>query len=113
MMQIKENWFRLPNEWTDITHGITSLAEFKVVEYIMCHTWGLSKYGPPPPITLDEIQHGRKKSDGSRMDRGTGLDESAVIDGVQRGVADGFLIARKTDVRLRMRDAEKTEGNDE
>jgi hypothetical protein len=32
------NFFRLPNEWTDITAQISSLAEMKVVEYVLRHT---------------------------------------------------------------------------
>jgi hypothetical protein len=36
------NFFRLPNEWTDIiTARVASLAEMKLVEYVLKHTWGI------------------------------------------------------------------------
>jgi len=35
----KENWFRLPNNWTDFTREMTSMSEMKVVEYVLRHTW--------------------------------------------------------------------------
>ena len=38
------NFFRLPNEWTDITAHLTSLAEMKLVEYVLKHTWGYSEF---------------------------------------------------------------------
>jgi hypothetical protein len=38
------NFFRLPNEWTDITARVTSLAEMKLVEYVLKHTWGYSEF---------------------------------------------------------------------
>ena len=34
------NWFRMPNNWTDVTSEINNLAEIKIVEYILRHTWG-------------------------------------------------------------------------
>jgi len=110
-IEFKQNWFMMPNEWTDIAYHITSLAELKVVEYVIRHTWESSVHGPPISIMLDEIQHGRRKRDGSRMDRGTGLDKAAVVDGVQRGVSHGFLIANKTDVRLIVSEIKETEGS--
>ena len=85
------NYFRLPNCWTDITASITSLAELKVVEYVARHTWGYQEYGIKKVICIDEFMYGRKRTDGSRMDKGTGLSKQSVIDGIRRGVADGYL----------------------
>ncbi len=31
----EQNWFKLPHNWIDLTADITSLAELKVVEYIL------------------------------------------------------------------------------
>jgi len=59
------NFFRLPNEWTDITAHITSLAEMKLVEYVLKHTWGYSEFDMVKKITTDEFMYGRKKKDGT------------------------------------------------
>src|SRR6185436_19558094 len=93
----EQNWFKLPNDWTDITAGITSLAELKVVEYVLKHTWGYQEYGLTKLITIDEFMSGRKKRDGSRIDRGTGLSNRSVIDGLRRAVEEGYLIEEVDD----------------
>ncbi len=86
------NYFRMPNEWTDITASINSIAELKVIEYVIRHTWGFSEYGIAKLITGDEFSKGRLRRDGTRMDRGTGLSEPAVREGLKRAVADGWII---------------------
>lgn len=88
----QQNWFRLPNSWTDITADIQSLAELKIVEYVLRHTWGYQEYGISKRISTDEFMEGRKRADGSRMDRGTGLSNKSVIDGIRRAIEDGFLV---------------------
>ena len=93
----KKNWFRLPNEWTDITSKISSLAELKVIEYVLRHTWGFSEYGELKRITLNEFEHGRKKKNGERLDLGIGLSRPSVISGIRQAVADGFLIVAVDD----------------
>ena len=85
------NFFRLPNEWTDITAHITSLAEMKLVEYVLKHTWGYSEFDMVKKITTDEFMHGRKKKSGERVDIGTGLSNKSVIEGLQKAVAHGLL----------------------
>ena len=85
------NYFRMPNNWTDITAGISSIAELKVVEYILRHTWGYQEYGIKKHITIDEFVHGRRRADGSRLDLGTGLSERAVYDGLRKAVEDGLI----------------------
>src|SRR2546421_2958 len=67
------NFFRLPNEWTDITARITSLAELKLVEYVLKHTWGYSEFDMVKKITTDEFMYGRKIKNWERIDQGTGL----------------------------------------
>jgi len=93
----EQNWFKLPNDWTDITAGITSLAELKVVEYVLKHTWGYREYGLSKRITTDEFMYGRKRKDGARLDRGTGLSNRSVIDGLRRAVEEGYLIEEVDD----------------
>lgn len=87
----RQNWFKMPNTWTDITAGITSLAELKVIEYVLKHTWGYREYGQNKRITTDEFMHGRRKKDGTRMDLGTGLSKPSVVAGLRSAVAHGFL----------------------
>jgi hypothetical protein len=89
--QPSANWFRMPDNWTDITAGITNIAALKVVEYILRHTWGYREYGIKKHITVDEFVHGRKHKNGERMDRGTGLSERAVRYGLQHALADGLI----------------------
>jgi len=102
----KQNWFRMPNDWTDATAGMSYMAEMKVVEYVMRHTWGFSGQDKPKRITLDEFQNGRKRTNGSRMDMGIGMRKPSVIDGIKRAIADGFLIVetdRSDEARIKKR----------
>jgi DNA-binding PadR family transcriptional regulator len=92
----ESNFFRMPNSWTDITAEIDSIAELKVVEYILRHTWGYQEYGVKKHITIDEFVNGRRRHDGSRMDKGTGLSERAVYDGLRKAV-ENRLIDEETD----------------
>ena len=85
------NFFRLPNEWTDITARITSLAELKLVEYVLKHTWGYSEFDLVKKITTDEFMSGRKKKNGERIDQGTGLSKPSVIEGLNSAVKHGLL----------------------
>ena len=85
------NFFRLPNEWTDITAKVTSLAEMKLVEYVLKHTWGYSEFDMVKKITTDEFMNGRKKKDGTRIDEGTGLSKPSVIAGLKSAVEHGLL----------------------
>jgi len=85
------NFFRLPNEWTDITARVTSLAELKLVEYVLKHTWGYSEFDLVKKITTDEFMHGRKKKNGERIDTGTGLSKPSVIAGLKGAVKHGLL----------------------
>jgi hypothetical protein len=81
----------MPNTWTDITAEIDSIAELKVVEYILRHTWGYQEYGIKKHITIDEFVNGRRRQDGTRLDIGTGLSERAVYDGLRKAVANGLI----------------------
>ncbi len=111
----ESNWFRMPNSWTDITADISSIAELKVTEYILRHTWGYQEYGIKKHITIDEFVNGRRRQDGTRMDRGTGLSERAVYDGLRKAVQHGLVEEEVDDsdrgrvkkyYSLKMRDAE-------
>jgi hypothetical protein len=56
------------------------------------HTWGFQEYGFAKAMTIDELMHGRKRRDGTRMDEGTGLSKQSVIDGLKRAIARGYLL---------------------
>lgn len=87
----EQNWSRLPNELIDVLPIINSMAEMKVILYVLRHTWGFQEFDAPKRITLDEFMSGRIVR-GERKDRGTGLSKSAVIDGIERAVKHQFLI---------------------
>lgn len=86
-----ENYSKLPHEFIKILPDIDSLAELKVVLYVLRHTWGFSEYDKPKKMTLDELQNGRKKRDGSRMDGGTGLSINSIKAGAEKAVDRGIL----------------------
>src|SRR6266566_3906989 len=85
------NFFRLPNEWTDITAQVTSLAEMKLVEYVLKHTWGYSEFDTVKKITTDEFMYGRKRKSGERIDKGTGLSKPSIIQGLTSAIQHGLL----------------------
>src|SRR5438034_10658310 len=92
------NYFRMPNEWINISAKINNLAELKVVEYVLRHTWGYQEYdGKPKPITVDEFMHGRKDRNGKRIDDGTGLSKPSVIQGLKHAIEHGYLICEIDD----------------
>ena len=87
----ESSYFNVPVVFVDVIAAIDNLAELKVVMYILRHTWGFREYNSPKRITIDEFVNGRKKADGTRMDLGTGLCEKAVLQGLQRAIAHGFV----------------------
>ena len=87
----ESNWFKMPNYWTDVTAHITTLAELKVVEYVLRHTWGYQEYDLKKHITVEEFVNGRRRQDGTRIDRGTGLSERSVQYGLKDAVEHGYL----------------------
>lgn len=93
-------FYSTPNEWTDITADIDNLAELKIIEYIMRHTWGFKEqrngkwvvdYDKPRKISTDEFMHGRKRQDGSRMDKGTKLSKQSVLTGIEKALEHGYI----------------------
>ena len=116
----KQNWFKLPTAWVNITAGINSLAEVKVIQYVLRHTWGFQEYGIPKKITTDEFMRGRMGKDRRRMDDGTGLSKQSVIDGLRKAVEDGYLVEQvddrdkgriKKSYMLRMRRADEPDAD--
>lgn len=91
----KANYFSLPNEWTDIMPEINSLAELKIILYVLRHTWGF--HDPRKKITVDEFMNGRRRIDRTRMDKGTGLSKRSVRLGLEKAIEHGFLIEEIND----------------
>lgn len=87
-----ENWSKLPNELVESLHLFSSLAELKVVIYILRHTWGYREYETDKRITTDEFMYGRKRKDGSRIDPGVGMHDQAVREGLKRAEEHGFIL---------------------
>ena len=87
-----QNWTKLPHKLIQMLPDINSMAELKVVLYVLAHTWGYQEYSIPKNITIDEFMHGRKRRDGSRIDNGTGLSKQSVVSGCKSAVTDGFLV---------------------
>jgi hypothetical protein len=74
-----QNWSKLPHQLSDeLLADIETVAELKVVIYLLRHTWGYQEFGIFKHITVDEFIRGRKYKNGERMDRGTGLSEMSV-----------------------------------
>lgn len=92
-----KHFYNVPNEWTDVVAEIDNLAELKVIEYIMRHTWGFKEYGGFKHITTDEFMHGRKKGNKGRMDNGTKLSNRSVIDGLRAAIEHGYVLCRLDD----------------
>lgn len=86
----EENWSMLPNEFIDIIPQIETLAEMKVILYVLRHTWGYSDQYKK--ITMDEFINGRKRKDGSRIDNGLGMSPVSIRDGIKRAVAHGYIV---------------------
>jgi len=94
----RENFFRLPNNWfTDviprlrIKNGKRFITLLKILEFILCCTWGIQAWDGPIRLSLDEIRNGRKGSGGRRRERGTGLSEKGIIDATEKLREIGFI----------------------
>src|SRR6266568_3468571 len=88
----EKNYCHMPNEWIDICAEIDNLAELKIIQYVLRHTWGFQEYGIPKAISVDEFMHGRKRNNGTRMDNGTGLkSDRSVKDGIKAAIKHGYL----------------------
>jgi len=94
---LNEGHTKLPHELIERLNRIESLAELKIILYIMRHTWGFQEFDKPKKITVDEFMSGRKRSDGTRFDNGTGLSSWGVQEGIAKALADGFITCKVDD----------------
>lgn len=84
-----ENWFKFP---VQLIHYLPDFDKKQIVllTYLLRHTWGYQD-DDPKKITIDEFMNGRKKRDGTRIDRGTGLAKTSIIDGLELLEQAGFI----------------------
>lgn len=87
----QSNYSKLPHTFIEHLPDFSE-AELRVVLYTLRHTWGYGEYERKKRITLDEYVNGRKRADGSRIDRGCGVKEAAAARGLARAVENGFLV---------------------
>ncbi len=90
------NWTKLPNAFIDALPLVKTLAEAKVVLYVLRHTWGFQDT-TERRISEDEFMHGRKRKGGGRMDNGTGMSRNAVKKGIALAVTHHFLTVETDD----------------
>ena len=86
-------YVELPKDLLRRLPEMHSLAELAVVLYVCWHTYGFHEYESARALTLDEFELGRKKSDGTHMDGGTGLSRASIKLGLKQAIDDGFLYA--------------------
>jgi hypothetical protein len=87
----KANFSKLPHSLIEALPLVESLAELKVVLYVLRHTWGYQEYQLPKRITMDEFEHGRKAGNGARLDNGVGMAKNSVKAGISKAIEHGFL----------------------
>jgi hypothetical protein len=88
----QQNWSKLPHQFIEeLLPQIDTVAELKVVLYLLRHTWGYQEFGIFKHITIDEFMRGRKDKNGARMDSGTGLSEMSVRRGLEAALKRGVI----------------------
>ena len=93
----EQNWSRMPHGLIGQLPVIDSLSELKVILYILRHTWGYQEFDTYKKITLDEFEHGRMRSDRTRMDTGTGMSKSSILRGLNNAEEHGFILVETND----------------
>lgn len=93
--QPEENWSKLPHQFIHMLPLIDTIAEMKVILYVLRHTWGYQDDWKC--ISIDEFINGRIKKDKERLDQGTGLSKQSVITGLKKAVQHGFLVVNTDD----------------
>ena len=94
----KENWSKLPHALIEALPLVESMAELKVILYVLRHTWGY--HDDEKRISVDEFVSGRKHSQRyldshpdspARIDNGTGMSENAIKSGISKAIKHGFI----------------------
>lgn len=89
--QPKQNYSKIPHALIEALPLMESGSEVKCILYLLRHTWGYNEFDAPKHLTIDEFMSGRKRSDGTRLDNGTGLSRPSVIKGLRDAAKHGFI----------------------
>lgn len=87
--ELQKNYCPLPLKLIANLHLIDSLAELKVVLYIIRHTLGWRD--SEKRISLSEFCHGRRRRNGTHLDNGVGMSVSNIRNGLYKAVEHGFI----------------------
>jgi hypothetical protein len=82
---------KFPHELIEEMHKMSD-PELRIVLYIFRHTWGYQEFDEGKKITTEEFMKGRKRRDGSRIDKGTGLSDRGVKNGVTDALKHGYIL---------------------
>jgi len=77
----KENWFRCPKDIDRLMCRLTGV-EFKVLMYILRHTWGYDK--SEDEISLSQLETGIRKRNGAIVDEGTGCERQQIMRAIKK-----------------------------
>ena len=90
-------WSKLPHELFDHVELFKRPAEMMVILYILRHTWGNNEYDKPKRISMDEFVNGRKRRNGTRIDKGLGMAENSIRTGLRAAEEHGFIVTTVDD----------------
>ncbi len=97
----QQGFTQLPHELFDLMHEMSE-PELRVVLYIFRHTWGFQEFGKAKKLTTEEFMNGRKYEDKEtgeikRMDKGTGLSDRGVKNGIAEALEHGYIFCSIND----------------
>ncbi len=98
----RPSYYPLPNAWFDLwidlreATGDRIYAPLKVLNYVMKWTWGRGNVTRPVPFSLHTFQNGWC-ADGKRLDQGTHLSTSSLLDALDFLTTQGILVESWTE----------------
>ncbi len=78
-----------PDEFFDRLMPTLTLAETRIVLYIIRRTFGFKKRADA--ISLDQLENGIRRKDGTELDRGTGLSRRAILPAIRSLIEKGVI----------------------
>lgn len=84
---------QFPDDLLDQVMAKVSPAEWKVISYIVRHTFGYKR--DADAISIRQMTDGVVRQDGTRLDHGTGLSRRGIINAVQSLQEKGILVVAK------------------
>lgn len=80
------NGFVCREDWYVLAAFINNLAEFKIIEWLLRHTWD-----EWIEVTTETFMHGYFDEEGLKLDYGTGLSKPSVLLGIKKAVQHGLI----------------------